>query len=205
MAPQRIEILKIIACAVVPYAASSLRHIQRQGNRSQDAGVVSELGRDDVLIDAVDHVSRADVTVQQLQRLAPDQGEEAWLPHDAAAEDNPLRRQRANEVGHTEREVMRLQLPSLMVQRETPTITSPASVEGGARRQTLPAVAVKRTSSREGVRPPFVRNAHMTHFRVQQAVHQAPFHHSAAANSGTYSDVDEGGDSPGCAPSMLAE
>ena len=110
--------------------ASSLRNIQRQGNRSQDAGVVSELGRDDVLIDSVDHFSHADVAVQQLQGVAPDEWEEAWLPHDAAAEDNALGRQRANQVGHTEREVMRLQLPSLMVQREMPTITSPASFQG---------------------------------------------------------------------------
>ena len=45
----------------------------------------------------------------------------------------------------------------------------------------------------------------MTHFRMQHAVDQAPFHHSAAANSGTHGDVDESGDSLGCAPSMLAE
>src|SRR2546426_12646555 len=98
----------------------------RQGDGSQDAGVVSELGRDDVSIDSVDHFSHADVTVQQLQGVAPDQGEEAWLPHDAAAEDNALRRQRANQVRHTDREEMDLQLPSLTGARERPTSTSPA-------------------------------------------------------------------------------
>src|SRR2546427_11410128 len=101
----------------------------RQGDRSQDAAVVSEFGRDDVLIDSVDHFSHADVAVQQLQGVAPDLGKEARLSHDAATEDNPLRRQRANQVGHTERQVTRLELPSLMVQREMPTITSPASFQ----------------------------------------------------------------------------
>src|SRR5262249_14751262 len=60
-------------------------------------------------------------------------------------------------------------------------------------------------SSRERVSLPVVRNPHVAHLRVQQSVHQSPFHHSTPANPGAYGYVDEGIKSLGCAPFTLAE
>ena len=89
---------------------------QQQGAKSP--AFCAEPGFDDIGINTVQDLLRMDIAVQDGTGLFPDQGKEVLLLHDAAAENDLLRRESANGVGAHLGQICRFQSPGFMVLRE---------------------------------------------------------------------------------------
>ena len=79
-----------------------------QGDGAEDAGPAAQTGRDDEGVDGFQDLGCLDLVVEQRLDFGPDQGEEVGLLHDAAAENEPLGREDADEVDGGQGQVMGL-------------------------------------------------------------------------------------------------
>ena len=113
------------------------------------------------------------------------------LIHDSAAEDDPLRRERADEVDQRQGEVLRFQYPGRMVRLQFRAGPSPAAFDGRAGREAFQAVAVKGANAGKRVRRQIVRQPDVTHLGMDQPVHQLSADKPAAADAGADRQVQE--------------
>ena len=94
---------------------------------------------------------RLHVLVQQLLHLAPDQRKQRLVLHHAAAQDDPLGRDRANHVHQRQSQVVGLEWPGRMIGRQGIARLLPTIADRRAAGQSFQAVAVKRAVARIGI------------------------------------------------------
>jgi hypothetical protein len=133
-----------------------------------------------------------------------DERQQRGLVHDAAADDDSLGRQRADDVEQAERDVLGLQLPDARVP-ELLGRFAPARVDGVAGGEPLEAVAVVRADAVERIALAVVRDPHVAELRMEQPVHEPSVREAAAADPRADRDVTEGVEAGRGAPAVLAE
>ena len=98
---------------------------------AEDAAAVVETGRDDVVVDAVFDLMACDVAAEPVSGARADRRKQACMLHDAAAEDDPLRRDRQRDLGAELAEVVGFDVPDRMVRRGVAEfVTEPRDVRG---------------------------------------------------------------------------
>ena len=176
---------------------------QREGSR--DAGVVSEGGRDYVVVDTVHDPLRYAVALQDVDHAPPDVGEEVALLHDSAAHHYALGRQGHGDIGDSVSQVLCLQVPGRVALGQGAGGGAPPGLHRGAGGQPFEAVAVVRARPVEGVGGAVVGDADVSHLRVARAVERAAFYDRAASDAGAYGDVDQAADCAAIPPAVFSQ
>ena len=148
----------------------------RKGQCPQHPRPTAQARRHDVLVHVLEDLRRADVVVEERSNLAPHEGEEVPLVHDAAADDDALRREGADEVHEGQGEVSSLERPRRVIRGQCVARHSPAGEEGRPAREALEAITVERAGAWKRIGRAVVGKTQVTHLRVHQAVHELAAH-----------------------------
>jgi hypothetical protein len=167
--------------------------------------MTAEPRRHDVVIHRFEDLWRPYVVVQQRQDMGPDERIQQRPRHHAAADDDALRGQSADEIDQRERKVARLQHPAGVIVRELLGRLQPPRVHRRTTCEPFETVAMKRAHPGKRIEADVVGNPHVAHLRMHQPVHQPAVHQAAAANTGPDSEIDEVLEPLGCAPSPFRE
>ena len=109
---------------------------------AEDTAVGSQARLDDIIPETVFHRRMNNVAAQCLQGFLPDFGEDEFLLHDAAAENDLLRREGEDRDGTKLGKVVAFQLPGGMGLRQFPGGKTPFFLNGGAGGHAFQAAAV---------------------------------------------------------------
>ena len=175
-----------------------------QNQRAQHAGAARELRGDHVGINALEDRRHADVAVEQTEEFFANHWEEQFLLHDAAAEENALRRQSADPGGKSHGEIAGFEFPGGMIGRKLWRRSSPASLDGGARSEAFETILVVGATAGERILVRIMRNANMSHLGVEQSVDDLAVHYGSAADSGSYGEIEEVGNATARTPAGFA-
>src|SRR4029453_5782879 len=176
----------------------------RKLERSEHAGTVAEGRSDDVAANRLGGLRPPEVAGDQLGDTPADERQQGRLLHDASADDDSLRRQRADDVHEAERQVLRLEQPHALVVERLRWV-APAGTNGIPGGESLEAVAVVRADPLEWVTRAIVRDPHVPELRMKEPVHDPPIPPPAAADSGPDGDVTEGLEAGRRSPTVLAK